>query len=58
MLERYLSVTAERIRAAAAEVFRDDNRVVLTYVPALPPADEEPGPLDAVDAGRPGWRAG
>ena len=34
MLGRYLSVTPERIRSAAAEVFRDDNRVVMTYVPA------------------------
>src|SRR6185295_18430540 len=32
-LERYLSVTAEQIRDAAAAVFRADNRVVLTFVP-------------------------
>ena len=46
MLGRYLSVTPERIQAVAAEVFRADNRVVMTYIPALPPADEAPGPLD------------
>ncbi len=50
MLGRYLSVTPERIRAAAAEVFRPDNRVVLTYLPALPPAETGPGPLDAEPA--------
>jgi predicted Zn-dependent peptidase len=33
-LERYLSVTPEQIQAVAAEVFRPDNRVVITYVPA------------------------
>ena len=33
LLPRYLSVTAEQIRDAAREVFRADNRVVLTYVP-------------------------
>jgi predicted Zn-dependent peptidase len=40
MLGRYLSVTAERIRAVAGAVFRPDNRVVLTYVPLAPLADE------------------
>ena len=39
MLPRYLAVTAEQIRDAANDVFRPDNRVVLTYLPALPPAD-------------------
>ncbi len=39
MLPRYLAVTAEQIRDAAAETFRADNRVVVTYLPALPPAD-------------------
>ena len=48
MLERYLSVTAERVQAAAAEVFRADNRLVMTYLPALPPAEEAPGPLDSI----------
>jgi predicted Zn-dependent peptidase len=33
ILARYLSVTAEDIRAVAREVFRADNRVVLTYLP-------------------------
>jgi predicted Zn-dependent peptidase len=39
MLPRYLSVTADQIRSVAADVFRADNRVVLTYLPALPPAE-------------------
>jgi predicted Zn-dependent peptidase len=39
MLPRYLSITAEQIRAVAADVFRPDNRVVLTYLPELPPAE-------------------
>ncbi len=34
ILPRYLSTTAEQIRDACAAVFRDDNRVLLTYVPA------------------------
>jgi predicted Zn-dependent peptidase len=46
MLGRYLSVSAEQIRAVAGDVFRPDNRVVLTYLPELPTADtasaEEP----------------
>lgn len=33
-LERYLSVTPERILEAARDVFRAENRAVLTYVPA------------------------
>ncbi|HEY7599664.1 MAG TPA: pitrilysin family protein, partial [Candidatus Limnocylindrales bacterium] len=33
-LPRYLAVTAEQIRAVAEQVFRADNRAVLTYVPA------------------------
>jgi zinc protease len=40
MLGRYLSVTAERIRDVAGAVFQPDNRVVLTYVPLLPRADD------------------
>jgi predicted Zn-dependent peptidase len=39
MLGRYLAVTAEDIQGVAADVFRADNRVVLTYLPDLPPAD-------------------
>ena len=34
MLDRYLAVTPEAIRSIAEQVFRADNRVVLTYVPA------------------------
>ena len=44
ILARYLSVTAEDIRDVARDVFRADNRVVLTYMPAAPgegtPADD------------------
>jgi predicted Zn-dependent peptidase len=43
MLERYLAVTPEDIRAVAADVLRADNRVVLTYLP-------EGGEADTVDA--------
>ena len=52
MLGRYLSVTAEQIQSVAADVFRADNRVVMTYLPALPPADEAPGPLDVTQPGQ------
>jgi predicted Zn-dependent peptidase len=45
-LGRYLAVSAADIQAAAAEVLRPDNRVVLTYMPAAQVAgaasDEEP----------------
>ncbi|HEX5240919.1 MAG TPA: pitrilysin family protein [Candidatus Limnocylindrales bacterium] len=34
MLPRYLAVTAEQIRSVCAEVFRPENRLVLTYLPA------------------------
>jgi len=34
ILPRYLSTTAEEIREVCADVFRADNRVVLTYLPA------------------------
>jgi zinc protease len=40
MLGRYLAVTPESIRSIAGQVFTADNRVVLTYVPAMGPADE------------------
>ncbi len=40
MLPRYLAVDAEAIRNVAADVFRSDNRVVLTYIPE-PAAREE-----------------
>jgi predicted Zn-dependent peptidase len=34
-LRRYLAVTAEDIRNVARAVFREDNRVVMTYVPKV-----------------------
>jgi zinc protease len=34
ILPRYLSTTAEEIQAICADVFRADNRVVITYLPA------------------------
>jgi predicted Zn-dependent peptidase len=40
MLPRYLAVTPEQIRDVAASVFRPDNRLVLTYLPAMPPTDD------------------
>ena len=40
MLGRYLVVTAEEIQAVAADVFRADNRLVLTYLPAAGAAEE------------------
>jgi predicted Zn-dependent peptidase len=40
MLPRYLAVTPEAIREAAADVFRPDNRLVMTYLPAGPAADD------------------
>ncbi|MBX3031391.1 MAG: insulinase family protein [Chloroflexi bacterium] len=40
-LDRYLAVDAPRIQAAAAAVFRPDNRAVITYVPAAPTTDED-----------------
>jgi predicted Zn-dependent peptidase len=39
MLGRYLAVTADDIQKVAADVFQPTNRVVLTYLPELPPAD-------------------
>jgi predicted Zn-dependent peptidase len=41
ILPRYLSTTAEQIRAVVAEVFVPDNRVVLTYLPTAS-SDELP----------------
>jgi predicted Zn-dependent peptidase len=40
ILPRYLAVTAEDIQQVCADVFRPDNRLVLTYVPT---AASEPG---------------
>jgi len=45
MLGRYLSVTPEAILEVAAATFRPDNRLVLTYLPETPTADNE-----AIDA--------
>jgi predicted Zn-dependent peptidase len=39
MLPRYLSISADQIQQVAAATFRADNRVVLTYLPELPPAE-------------------
>jgi predicted Zn-dependent peptidase len=44
-LDRYLAVGAAEIQAAAAEVLRPDNRVVLTYVP-LPGSASASGDAD------------
>jgi zinc protease len=41
MLPRYLAVTAESILEVAAATFRPDNRLVLTYLPEMAPADSE-----------------
>ncbi len=46
MLPRYLSVTAERMQAVAADVFRADNRVVLTYLPEPDPAASAAKPVE------------
>ena len=48
ILARYLSVTAEEIRDVAAEVFRAENRVVLTYLPAAGPEGREEEEAEAV----------
>jgi predicted Zn-dependent peptidase len=49
MLDRYLAVGADQIRDVTAEVLRADNRVVLTYLPELPPADEAIEPVENAD---------
>ena len=36
ILPRYLGTTAEQIQAVCRDVFKPENRVVLTYVPAAP----------------------
>ena len=41
MLGRYLAVTPEAILEVAAATFRRDNRLVLTYLPEMPPAESE-----------------
>jgi predicted Zn-dependent peptidase len=50
MLPRYLAVTADDIQRVAADVFRPDNRVVLTYLPELPPADASAVDGEATEA--------
>jgi len=49
ILPRYLSTTTEEIREVCADVFRADNRVVLTYLPAGPEATADAAP--AAEAG-------
>jgi predicted Zn-dependent peptidase len=49
ILPRYLSTTTEEIREVCADVFRADNRVVLTYLPAGPEAAADAAP--AAEAG-------
>jgi predicted Zn-dependent peptidase len=46
MLPRYLAVTPQQIRDAARDVFRVDNRLVLTYLPEVPTADDVALPGD------------
>jgi predicted Zn-dependent peptidase len=50
MLPRYLAVTADDIQRVAVDVFRPDNRVVLTYLPELPPADSSAVDSEAAEA--------
>ena len=50
MLPRYLSVTPEAIREVAAATFRADNRLVLTYLPEIPTADDDKVDADKLDA--------
>jgi predicted Zn-dependent peptidase len=55
-LDRYLAVTAADVRAAAADVLADHNRVVLTYVPAggaLPTEEATAGGDDGESPGGP-----
>ena len=47
MLPRYLAITAAQIQEVAAATFRADNRVVLTYLPELPPAASAASDADA-----------
>jgi predicted Zn-dependent peptidase len=47
MLPRYLAVTPESILEVAAATFRPDNRLVLTYLPEMAPADSEAVDPDA-----------
>jgi predicted Zn-dependent peptidase len=47
MLPRYLAVTPESILEVARSTFRVDNRLVLTYLPEIAPADSEAVDKDA-----------
>jgi predicted Zn-dependent peptidase len=51
ILARLLAVEAADIRSVAADVFRSDNRVVLTYLPQETPTDSVALPDDAAEAG-------
>ncbi len=54
MLPRYLSVTPEQIRDVARAVFRVDNRLVLTYLPEGPSAEDVTLAPDADPGAQPG----
>jgi zinc protease len=49
MLPRYLAVTPDAIREVAAATFRPDNRLVLTYLPEVAPADSAAVDGDAIE---------
>jgi predicted Zn-dependent peptidase len=49
ILDRYLSTTAEQIRAVCRDVFVPDNRYVLTYVPAGVEAADSAGAAQAAE---------
>jgi predicted Zn-dependent peptidase len=49
MLPRYLAVTPAAILEVAAATFRADNRLVLTYLPEVPPADSAAVDADAAE---------
>ena len=50
ILPRYLSTTAEQIRDVCAEVFRGDNRVVITYLPAGAEAATDAAAAEAAES--------
>ena len=52
ILPRYLGTTAEQIQAVCRDVFVEDNRYVLTYVPAASGASGSDGAGQADAAGR------
>ena len=49
MLGRYLAVTPEAILEVVGATFRQDNRLVLTYVPATPGAESDAVDPDAAE---------